>query len=109
VVGSLRASSARSIRGLVSELGDISSSSLDDNKIDTRKVVAYNTTSNGLSLTSTITLGTIMASGSVQQKTSSVVEQNSLLHTKTLLVMSTSDFEDVTLELITESVSSNLF
>jgi hypothetical protein len=38
-----------------------------------------------------------------------VVQQNSLLHTKSLLVVSTSDFEDVSLELVTKGISGDFF
>lgn len=36
-----------------------------------------------------------------------MVEQNTLLHTKTLLVVSTGDLEDISLEFVTKGVSGN--
>jgi hypothetical protein len=63
VVSSLGTTSAGPIGALVGELGDIGGTPLYDNKIEARKIVADDATPDGLSLASTVSLGSVLTSG----------------------------------------------
>jgi hypothetical protein len=49
-----------------------------------------------------------VSSRSIKQDLNTVVGQDTLLHGKAVLINTTGDLEDVTLELVTDSVTGNL-
>jgi len=70
---------------------------LDDAEEDSGQVRADNAATHGLALAVTITAGFITRTTGLEENARAVVEQDTLLHLETLLVVTTSDSENVTL------------
>jgi len=92
---------------LVGQIGDFSFALLHDNQVDHRKIGSNNATSNRLSLSLSSSSGSVALGTLSHQKSDSCVGENSLLHGETLFVISTSDFEDVSLVFISKSFTVN--
>lgn len=104
--GSLGAKSSRNV--LVSESFDFLVSLLDANKVEGRDISSNDATSNGLSSSLSVSSGSEAGGSFGQQESNSSVGKDSLLHGETLLVVSSHDLEDVSLELISHLVSIDL-
>ena len=89
----------------VGQTGDILFTLLDDNKRQHREIRTNDTTTDGLSLAFTSAARTITRVALGHQKTNTVGQEDTLLHGETLLVVTTSDAENVTLEFITKSIA----
>jgi hypothetical protein len=80
---------------------------LNNNKRQDRQVRTDNTTTDRLSLAFTSTARTITRVTLGHQKTNTVRQQNTLLHGETLLIVTTRDTENVTLEFISERIAGD--
>lgn len=106
VVGSLGSESLG--KRSISKTGNISLSLLNNHKGKNGKVSSDNASTDGLSLSLTITAGTVTRVALGKQKADTSGVQDSLLHGETLLVVTSSDLEDVSLPLITKRVALDL-
>jgi hypothetical protein len=68
---------------------------LDDNKVENRQIRAYDAATNGLALSLTSAASTVARKSVAKKKANTSVGENTLLHSKTLLVITTSDLEDL--------------
>jgi hypothetical protein len=89
----------------VGETFDLVVSLLDDDKVENRKISADDATSDGLSLALTSLALTVARVTLLEKKTDTLVGEDTLFHGETLLVVTTRDSEDVSLEIITQVVS----
>jgi hypothetical protein len=71
------------------------------------EVSTDDTTTDGFALTFTSTTGTITGVTLGEEQTNTVVQEDTLFHGETLLIVTTSNLHDVTLEFFTKSVSFN--
>lgn len=106
VVSSLRAQSLWG--GDIGQTLNLSITLLDNSQSNDRQVLRDDTSSNGLSLSLTISSGSVTRVTLRQQQSNSGWVQHTLLHWETLLVVTTSDLEDVTLEFVTDRVTLDL-
>lgn len=93
--------------GGVSQTLDVTVTLLDNRQSKDSQVLADNATSDGLSLTLTSSSWSVTRVALGQQQLDSGWVHNTLLHWETLLVVTTSDSEDVALELVTDSVTGD--
>lgn len=106
LVGSLGSESAR--LDLVGETGDVLSSLLNNNKVENRKIGTNDATTDGLSLAGTLSSGSEALHVLVEEKSDTSVGKNTLHHGETLLVVTTSNADDIAGPLLTEGVSWDL-
>ncbi|KAI6769733.1 hypothetical protein HG530_004362 [Fusarium avenaceum] len=92
----------------VGEAGDLSIALLDNSEGKDGKVHADDATTDGLSLALTGASGAVARVALGEEKADTGRVHDALLHGETLLVVSTSDAEDVALELIADGVTRNL-
>lgn len=92
----------------VGEAGDVSLALLDDGKSKNREIHAGDATTDGLSLALTSAAGAVAGVAVSEEETDTVGSHNTLLHGETLLVVATSDAEDVALPLIAKGVAGDL-
>lgn len=92
----------------VGQTGDIVFTLLDDAEGEDSQVLAGDGTANRLALTLTSAARTVAAVAVGQEELNTVGEENTLLHGETLLIVTTSDLEEVALELITETIARDL-
>jgi hypothetical protein len=78
---------------------------LDDNKGQDGKIWTNNGTSDGLSLSLTNSSWSVTRVTLSEQQLDTVWQQDTLLHWETLLVVTTGDLEDVTLEFVTDRLT----
>jgi len=78
---------------------------LDDDDGEDGDVVVDDTSSDGLSLSLSISSGSVTGVTVREKESDSVGEEDTLLHRETLLVVTTSDSEDVSLPFISNGVS----
>lgn len=81
---------------------------LDNSQSKNRQVLVDDTTSDGLSLSLTRSSWSVTGVALRQQQSDSGWVQHTLLHWETLLVVTTGDLEDVTLELVSDRVTLDL-
>jgi len=93
---------------LVCNTGQLSISLLDDNQHEGRQIGTDDATTNGLPLALSITSGPETSVTLAQQEAHTSLDEDTLHHGETLFVISTSDFEDVAFEFITQRVSNHL-
>jgi hypothetical protein len=89
----------------ISQTSNILLTLLDNNEGEDREVGTNDTTTDRLSLALTGTARTVARVALGEQETNTVRQKDTLLHGETLLVVTTRDAEDVTLELITKGVT----
>mmetsp|Transcript_7655 Transcript_7655/g.8350 ORF Transcript_7655/g.8350 Transcript_7655/m.8350 type:complete len:221 (+) Transcript_7655:630-1292(+) len=103
LVGSLGTQLVRS--GSVSQTNNFVITLLDDLQGENTDIGANNATSDGLSLSLTSSSGSVVGHTLLQEKSDSSLNQDTLLHGETLLVVATGDSEDISLEFVTEEVT----
>jgi len=91
----------------VGETGELTLALLDDGQSKDGKVQTGDGTADGLALALTGAAGAVAAVAVGEEETGTGGEENTLLHGETLLVVTTGNLEEVTLELITERVTSD--
>lgn len=89
----------------VGETGELTLALLDDGQSKDGKVQTGDGTADGLALALTGAAGAVAAVAVGKEETGTGGEENTLLHGETLLVVTTGNLEDVTLELVTERVT----
>jgi hypothetical protein len=92
----------------VGETGELTLTLLDDAQGKDGEVETGDGTTDGLALALTGAAGAVAAVAIGEEQAGTSGKENTLLHGETLLVVTTSDAEDVTLELIAEGVTDNL-
>jgi len=105
-VGSLGSKS--SVDDGVGEAGDFAGTLSDDNGRDDTHIVVDNASTHALSLPLTSSARSVAAHALLQQKSDTSVLKDTLLHAESLLVLATSDPQDVSLEFIAKSIGGNL-
>ena len=88
--------------GIVSQSRDLLLALLHNNEVDSRHLGRDDASSDGLSLAFSLPSGTVARHASSQEQTDTIRSEDTLLHGKSLLVISSSDLEDVAGELLTE-------
>src|SRR5690348_10967416 len=94
--------------GGVGKTGKVLLTLLDDGDGEDRHVGGDDASADGLALALTGAAGAVARVTLGQQEADTGGEEDSLLHGETLLVVTSGDAEDVTLELVTERVDGNL-
>lgn len=79
--------------------------SLDNGQREGRKIRSNDTTTDGLALTLTSAALTEALVTLTQEEANTVVKENTLHHRETLLIITTSNLQDVSLPLVTKSIS----
>lgn len=105
VVGSLRTQSLWG--GDIGQTLNVGLTLLDNGKGNDGQVLVDDTASDGLSLSLTVSSWSVTRVAGRQQQSNSGWVQHTLLHWETLLVVTTSDLEDVALELVADKVTLN--
>jgi hypothetical protein len=106
LVGSLWSKSAW--LDLVRESSNLLGALLDDDQVHNREIRTNNATTDGLSLAGTLSSGSEALHVLVEQKSDTSVSQNTLHHGETLLVITTTNANDVAGPFLTERVSWDL-
>jgi len=91
----------------VGDTGDFGISLLDDAKGENGKIHSDNAATNGFTLAFTGTAGSVTGVTFREEETDTGWVHDSLLHWETLLIVATSDLEDVALELITDRITGD--
>jgi hypothetical protein len=91
----------------VGKAGDVLLTLLDNDKRDDGQVRGDNATTDGLSLALTLAARAVGGVTLAQKKANTVGKKDTLLHGETLLIVTTRDTENVTLELIANGVTRN--
>jgi hypothetical protein len=91
----------------VGKAGDVLLTLLDNDKRDDGQVRGDNATTDGLSLALTLAARAVGGVTLAQKKANTVGKKDTLLHGETLLIVTTRDAENVTLELVTNGVTRN--
>ena len=107
VGGSLGTKTAGLSRGGVGKSGNILLTLLDDHEVEDSKIGTDDAATDGLALTLTSTTSAVARVTVGEEEADTVVGEDTLLHGETLLVVSSSNTENVTLPLIAELVSGN--
>jgi len=89
----------------VSETSNGLFTDLDDSKSDDGKIGSDDASSDGLSLSFTGSSGSVALVASLHEKSDSSLDKDTLLHGETILIVTTGNFEDVSLEFITKLVA----
>jgi hypothetical protein len=105
VVGTLRSETLRN--GSIGQSGNVLLTLLDNDKGDDGQIRGDNATTDGLSLALASAAGTVGGVTLAQKKADTVGKKDTLLHGETLLVVTTRDAENVTLELIADGITGN--
>lgn len=108
VVGALGAEAAWALALRVREAGDIDVTLLDNDQVQHRQVGADDATTHALALALTGPARAVVRRTLGQEKTHTVVDEDTLHHWEALLVIATGDAEDVAVELLAEEVTVNL-
>jgi len=106
LVGSLGSKS--SVNDGVGEAGDFVVTLSDNNGGKNAHIVVNNATSNTLSLPLTLATGSVSAHALLQQESNTSMMKDTLLHTETLFVFTSSDSEHVALPLIAKRFGADL-
>lgn len=91
----------------VSETSDGLFTDLDNSKSDDGKIGSDDASSDGLSLSFTGSSGSVALVASLHEESDSSLDKDTLLHGETILIVTTGNFEDVSLEFITKLVAFN--
>jgi len=91
----------------VSETSNGLFTDLGNGKGDDGKIGSDDTSSDGLSLSFTSSSGSVALSASLHQESDSSLDEDTLLHGETILVVSSGNFESVTLEFVTKTFTVN--
>jgi hypothetical protein len=91
----------------VSKSGNVLLTLLDDNEGEHGQVRGDNAATDGLSLALTSAARTVGGVTLAQEKTDTVGKKDTLLHGETLLIVTSGDTENVTLEFVTDGVTGN--
>jgi len=89
----------------VSETSNGLFTNLDDGEGNDGKISTDDATSDGLSLSFTSSSGSVALGTSLHEESDSTLDEDTLLHGETVLIVTTSNFEDVSLEFVTKSVT----
>ena len=108
VVGTLGTETLGDGRVGVSETGDLLLTLLDNNEVESLDIGADDATADRLALALTSAAGAVARVTLGEEQADTVGEEDTLLHGETLLVVTTTDAEDVTLPLFTEGVDLNI-
>jgi len=100
--GSLRSESA--LLGFTGKTLDIGITLLDDDEVHDGEIVSNDATTDRLSLSHTSTTFSVAGHTPLEKESNTAVLENTLLHREALLVVSTSDLHDVSLEFVTERI-----
>lgn len=92
----------------VGQAGDVGITLLDNGEGEDRQVHADDAATDRLSLALTSAAGAVARVAVSEEEADTVGSKDTLLHGETLLVVSTSDAEDVALELVTDGVTGDL-
>jgi len=92
----------------VGDTSDLLVATLDNSKEDSGEVGVEDATTDGLSLAFTSAGGLVAGSTRSEQDTGSSVDEDSLLHLETLLVVTAGNSEDVALELFSHDIAFDL-
>merc|ERR1719500_456966 len=106
LAGTLRSQPAGD--GVVGQSGDLCLSLLDDGHGKDGEVSVNNAPADRLPLALSILAGPVASSSLLQKEPHPAIGQDTLLHGETLLVIASSDAENISLELITKSISLDL-
>lgn len=90
--------------GGVSETGQLGFSLLDNDQAQDGQVVSDDTATDALALTFTAAAGAVAGVTLGQEQADTLVQQDSLLHGETLLVVTAGDLEDVAFEFLAQGV-----
>jgi len=94
---------------LVGKTRDLLLTLLDNDAVDNREIVGNDAATDSAATTHSISLATTITDGAgLKKKADTVVHKNTLLHGETILIVTTSDTKDVTLEFITQRRSIHL-
>jgi hypothetical protein len=91
----------------ISQTGNILLTLLNNDERQDREIRTDDTTTDRLSLALTGTARTVTRVTLGHQETNTVRQKDTLLHGETLLIVTTRDAEDVTLEFITKRIARN--
>jgi len=89
----------------VSETSNGLFTDLDNSEGNDGKISTYDASSNGLSLSFTGSSGSVALVASLHEDSDSSLDEDTLLHGETVLIVTSGNFEDVTLEFITEGIA----
>jgi len=101
--GSLGAESLGQL--VVSQTFNIGFTLLDDGDGNDGKIGTDDAASDGLSLSFTLSSGSVARLASTHKESNSTLDEDTLFHGETVLIVTTGNFEDVSLEFITKSVT----
>lgn len=90
---------------VVSQTFNIGFTLLGDRESDDGKIGTNDAASDGLSLSFTLSSGSVAGLASTHKKSDSTLDEDTLLHGETVLIVTTGNLEDVSLEFITENVT----
>jgi len=90
---------------VVSQTFNIGFTFLDDGDGNNRKIGTDDAASDGLSLSFTLSSGSVAGLASTHKESNSTLDEDTLLHGETVLIVTAGNFEDVSLEFITKSVT----
>merc|ERR1719367_1922721 len=106
LAGTLGSQPARD--GVIGQSGDLSLSLLDDGHGEDGEVAVDDAPADRLPLAFSILAGTVAGGALLQEQPDPAVGQDTLLHGETLLVVASSDAENISLELVPKGVGLNL-
>ena len=92
----------------VGKSGNLTLSLLHNDKVEDGDIGSDNASTDRLSLALSLSADSVARVSVSEEKTNTVVHENTLLHGETLLVVSSRDTENVSLELVSENISVNL-
>ena len=90
---------------VVGQTFDIGFTLLLDGDSDDTEIRSDDAASDGLSFSFTLSSGSVAGLASTHKKSDSTLDEDTLFHGETVLIVTTGNFEDVSLEFITESVT----
>jgi len=105
-LGGTLGSQAAGLSG-VGQTGDVIITSLHNNEVEDGKISRDDAASDGLALALSSLALTVARMSLLQQQTHTLVGEHTLLHGETLLIVTTGDTEDVSLEVITQVITLN--
>jgi len=106
LVGSLGSQS--SVDDGVGEAGNVVVTLSDDNGGKYGEIVAGDATSNGLSLSLSLSAAGVAGVAVLEEESNSMSDEDTLLHAETLFVLTSGDSKDVALEFLAERVGGDL-
>ena len=96
-----------SIFGLIGKSGNLFVTFLDKGKGESFNIRSNNASSNGFSLSFSFSFGSISWCSRGEEKFYSVIAEDTLFHGKTVFIEASVNFEDITLELLSEGICFN--